>query len=66
MIDTEATLTEAVTRKISADSVIMDCMNRKKNIDTIVGAVNGRMTSHTTRGRLAPNVAAVSWSDGGT
>lgn len=66
MIETDATLTDAVTRKMIADNVAMDCMNRKKKTETIVGAMKGATTSRRTRGNPAPRQAAVSCSKAGS
>ena len=66
MIETDATLVDAVTRKITAESVTIDCMNRKNSTDTKVGAMKGPMTSRTRRGNVAPRQAALSSSAGGT
>ncbi|KAG1255823.1 hypothetical protein G6F65_016580 [Rhizopus arrhizus] len=46
--DTGATLTVGVTRNITADSVTIDRMNRKKNTPSTVGAISGRTASRST------------------
>ena len=66
MTETDATLVEAVTRKITAERVTIDCMNRKNSTDTRTGAMNGPTTSRVRRGNVAPRHAAVSSSAGGT
>lgn len=46
--DTGATLMVGVTRKITADSVTIDRMNRKKNTPSTVGAISGSTASRRT------------------
>src|SRR3954464_12160757 len=64
--DTAAMLTDGVTRKITADSVTIERMNRKKNTATSVGAITGTMTLASTWAAPLPRQLAASSSAGGT
>ena len=64
--ETAAMPSEGVTRKITADKVTIERMNRKKNTETRVGVITGMMTLASTSPAPLPRQVAASSSAGGT